>query len=166
MKALKSKRIFILIWIVIGISGLATAGSLIKGMVQFAVNPLLFWMTVLRMLTMIILLIMGLSLWKIVKAYTTKTDWKDNYYQKVKQMGYWAIVLTVLNAAFQVGYEAIWQHIAHPGAAMPALFSFRRFYAALLMESPAMWILTLSIFLFAELLNSAHQVKAENEAFI
>lgn len=166
MKTLKSKHLFTLIWAVLVLSALSSLFTLIKGISQFSAQPLLFWLTVLKLFTMGILLLMGLSLSKIVKTYGGEGRWQANYYQKVRQMGYWAIVLTLLNSVFQAGYEQIWRQLANPGAANSGLFIFRRFYGVLLMESPAMWVLTLSIFLFAELLRSAHEIKADNESII
>ena len=113
-----------------------------------------------------ILLLMSINLWEIVNAYTGKNQWKPLYYLKVRQIGYWAIALTLFNAVFQLGYETLWSSLSGTHIDHSIVFLIRRFYAILLMESPAMWVLTLSIFLFAELLQIANQVKAENESFI
>lgn len=165
MKTLKTKRIFLLIWVVLAISALASITTLVKGILQFSSNPLLFWMTIVKFLVMSILLLMSLNLWKIVNAYNGKSQWKPVYYQKVRQTGYWAIALTLFNAIFQLGYEKLWASFAHP-INHSIIFWIRRFYVILLMESPAMWVLALSIFLFAELLKIANQIKSENESFI
>lgn len=113
-----------------------------------------------------ILLLMSLNLWKIVKSYTSKSQWQPLYYQKVRQIGYWAIAITLLNTFFQLGYETLWANLTHAKVDHSTIFLIRRFYAILLMESPAIWVLTLSIFLFAELLRVANEVKAENESII
>lgn len=102
----------------------------------------------------------------MLKAYFSVHEWKAEYHLKVRQMGYWAIVLTLLNSLFQLGYEVMWNQVSHSTYSYTTVDWVRRYYAILLMESPAIWVLTLSIFLFAELLRAAHQVKAENESFI
>lgn len=166
MKSLKTKRIFVLIWVILAISAFASVSTLVKGILQFSSNQLLFWMTTVKFLIMSILLLMSLNLWKIVNAYTGKSQWQPLYYQKVRQTGYWAIALTLFNAIFQLGYETLWATMSHSSVYHSTIFWIRRFYAILLMESPAMWVLALSIFLFAELLQIANQFKTENESII
>jgi hypothetical protein len=166
MKSLKSKRIFVLIWVVLSVSALASVYTLLKGIALFYSNPVIFWMTLVKLIIMGILLLVSLNLWKIVNAYTGKSQWKPLYYQKVRQIGYWAIALTFFNALFQLGYETQWLTMVHSPVNHNTIFWIQRFYAILLMESPAMWVLTLSIFLFAELLQIANQIKTENESFI
>ena len=166
MKSSNSKRIFVLIWVVLSLSALASIYTLIKGMVQYSNNHLLLWLTINKLVITGILLFMSLSLWRIVKAYTRKNDWRPQYYQKVKQIGYWAIALILLNASFQFAYETLWLTMSHLNIHHSLIYEIQRFYAIVLMESPAMWVLTLNIFLFAELLNVANQVKAENESII
>lgn len=166
MKTLKTKRIFVLIWVVLSLSALASLYTLFKGISQYNSNNLLFWLTIIKLVIMVILITMSLSLWKIVQAYTIENKWQPQYYQKVRQIGYWAIALTLLNSLFQFGYEKLWLTMNPINIHHSVLFSIQRFYAIVLMESPAMWVLTLSIFLFAELLKVANEFKAENESII
>ncbi|RYE27324.1 MAG: hypothetical protein EOP42_19360 [Sphingobacteriaceae bacterium] len=166
MRTLKTKRIFVLIWVILSLSALASIYTLFKGIMQFSANQLLFWMTVIKLVVMLILLLMSLNLWKIVNSYVGKSSWQPLYYQKLKEIGYWAIALTLLNAAFQLGYETLWATMNHSPINHTTIYWIQRFYAILLMESPAMWVLALSIFLFAELLKIANQFKAENESII
>lgn len=109
-----------------------------------------------------ILLTMSLSLWKIVKRYTEKSNWEPQYYQKVRQIGFWAIALTLFNPVFEMGMFIT----IEPLSKYSTDFLLGRFLLSIVMESPGMWVLSLSIFLFAELLQVANQVKTENESFI
>ena len=167
MKSSKTKRIFVLIWVILSISALASIYTLLKSIPYLDSNPLIFWMLVVKLIIMGILLLMSLNLWKIVNSYTSKSQWQPMYYQKVRQIGYWAIALMLFNALFQSGYETQqWATMPHSSVNYPTVFWIQRFCAIILTELPAMWVLTLSIFLFAELLQVANQIKVENESII
>lgn len=161
-----SNRIITLIWVIIALSALFSVFSLFKGIGQYNSQPLFFWLTIIKLVSTAILLVMGLYMRKVVLSYTQKQPWDENNYVKMKRMGYLALILVVINAAFQAGYEQMWKVLTHSTVPVDGLYSFRRFYSILFTESPAMWVLALSIFLFAELVKAAHQVKAENESFI
>lgn len=161
-----SNRIITLIWVIIGLSALFSVISLLKGIGQYSSQPLFFWLTIIKLAATAILVIMGLYMRKIVLSYTQKQSWDERNYLKMKRMGYLALVLVLVNAAFQAGYEQMWKILTHSPVQTDGLYTFRRFYGVLFTESPAMWVLALSIFLFAELVKAAHQVKAENESFI
>lgn len=161
-----SNRIITLIWIIIGLSALFSVISLLKGIGQYNSQPLFFWLTVTKLAATAILVAMGLMMRKVVLSYSQKQPWDENNYRKMKRMGYLALVLVLVNAAFQAGYEQMWKVLTNSRVQTDALYTFRRFYGVLFTESPAMWVLALSIFLFAELVKAAHQVKAENESFI
>ncbi|QKJ32193.1 hypothetical protein HQ865_21315 [Mucilaginibacter mali] len=159
-----SNRIITLIWLIIALSALFSVFSLFKGIGQYNSQPLFFWLTMIKLVSTAILLVMGLYMRRVVLSYTAKQPWDEKNYLKMKRMGYLALVL--VNAAFQAGYEQMWKVLTHSIVPVDGLYSFRRFYGILFTESPAMWVLALSIFLFAELIKAAHQVKAENESFI
>lgn len=112
MKTLKTKRIFVLIWVVLALSALASIIRLTMGIMMYSTNSsnsllnIPFWLAFFKLFTTGILLMMSLSLWKIAKAYTKNNIWQPKYYQKVRQLGYLAIVLTIIYPSFQVGLEA------------------------------------------------------------
>jgi len=161
-----SNRIINLIWVVIALSALFSVISLFKGIGQYSSQPLFFWLTVIKLCSTALLLTMSFYMRRIILAFGGPDGWQESNYRKMKLMGYLAIALVLVNAAFQVGYEMMWKVLTHSNVATDGLYSFRRFYAVLFTESPAMWVLALSIFLFAELVKTAHRVKAENESFI
>jgi hypothetical protein len=113
-----------------------------------------------------ILLIMSFNMRRIIGEYTQNNNWQATSYHKMKVMGYWAILLVLIHTFFQIGYDCIWVLIAKKPVTIDQAYLFRRFCAIILTESPAFWVLALSIFLLAELLKVTNQVKAENEAFI
>ncbi|RYE27251.1 MAG: hypothetical protein EOP45_01850 [Sphingobacteriaceae bacterium] len=163
----KANRTMTIIWVVIILSVLGSVKDLFKGISHFASNPVLFWMTITKLGTVLILVLMALQLKKIVFAYTQNKQWQFSDYKKLKGLGYLSLVLPVLNAIFQITYEKMWiSYSANPVPDPGFLYVFRRFYIIVLMESPVLWVFALSIFLFASLLQAAHQVKAENESFI
>ena len=163
MKSLKAKRIFILIWVILSLSALASIIRLVMGIMMYSNNMSLltvpFWIAFFKLIVMGILLMMSLSLWKIVKTYTQNNKWQPQYYQKVRQLGYCAIALTIIYSFFQIGLQTLFFQ-------RPANSLIVTDFMRVLTDSPTSWVLSLSIFLFAELLQVANQVKAENESFI
>jgi hypothetical protein len=166
MKTNNANRIITFIWVIIALSALKSIITLISSGVNYSQQPFVFWLSTLNLATTLILLMMSFYMRKIIQSYTLNNSWQPANYSKMKTMGYLAILLVGIHTCFQIGYDCVWVQLSKNPVPISGLYIFRRFYAIILTESPAIWVLALSIFLFAELLKSAHQVKAENESFI
>lgn len=171
MKTLTTKRIFVLIWVAILASLLADIYFLIQIYIttqaykQYSVSMINFWITVVRTITTFILLIISINLWQVVKAYTHRNKWQPHFYYKLRHIGYWAIALTLISPSIQmiIFYPQFASHLKSSESKLDAILHFCLLTFA---NSSIMWVLTLSIFLFAELLQVANQFKAENESII
>lgn len=165
MKSLKTKRIFVLIWVMLASSVLASVWILIDNTHNLSKPYSLYWGVVIKLIDTSILIIISFKLWKIVNAYTNKYEWQANFYQKVRQIGYWALVLTVLNPVIQSVIISS-NYSVHNAQTHTFNYVVIRVATYGVLQSPAMWVLSLSIFLFAELLQIANQIKVENESII
>jgi len=165
MKSLKSKRIFVLIWVAILVSLLSAIYFVIQDFAQYSVNKIGFWIVVTRTITTFILLIMSISLWQIVKSYTHKSKWQPHFYNKIRTIGFWSIALTLISPPLQIliYYKQFTNNLTSFELKLSAII-----HSCLLIfaNSSSMWFFSLSIFLFAELLQLANEVKAENESII
>ncbi len=167
MKSLKTNRIFVLIWVMLALSVLASIYVLLPSIKYFSKSHFPFWVMLIRMVNICILLIISFKLWKIVKAYTDRNKWQLNFYQEIRQIGCLAIVLTLLSPIIEIAANSFsYEFIPKLNTQEFATYFVSEFFLLILIRSPAMWVLTLSIFLFAELLQIANQFKAENESFI
>lgn len=167
MKSLKSKRIFVLIWVMLALSVLASIYVVFPSIKYSSKSHSYLWVMLIRLVNTCILIIISFKLWKIVKAYTDKNKWQPHFYQKLRQIGYWAIALTLLSPAIEIAMNvSSYQFIPHIGTQGFVIYITFQFFMLILIKSTAMWVLSLSIFLFAELLQIANQIKTENESII
>ena len=165
MKTLKTKRIFVLIWVAILASLLSSIYFVIQTFSEFSTNEIGFWISVARSITTCILLIMSINLWKIVKSYTNKSKWQPHFYNKIRVVGFWSVAITLVSPTFQtlIYYKQFMHNLTSFESKLDAtLYSCLLIFA----NSALMWFFSLSIFLFAELLQIANQIKAENESII
>ena len=165
MKTLKTERIFILIWIVILFSLLSSIYLIIGIFIYSPQNKIGIWITIARAITSVILLAMSINLWKIVKSYIHKSKWQQNFYNKIRTIGFWSVAISLISPTFQtlIYYQQFKDNLTPFKSQFEAiLHSCLSIFA----NSALMWFFSLSIFLFAELLQIANQFKAENESFI
>ncbi len=165
MKSSKTKRIFVWIWVILALSAMASMYVVIPSIKLYHSYHYSFWIMLTRLTNVGILLIISLRLRKIVKAYTEKDKWQPDFYQKLRQIGFLVIALTLLNPILQIAInfsDTLSKNDLH----ISIQWALVQFGMSTLIQSPAMWVLSLSIFLFAELLQVANQIKAENESII
>ncbi len=165
MKSLKSKRIFVLIWLAILVSLLSSVYLIIQTFIQNPQNKIGSWITIARSITGVILLVMSINLWKIVRSYSRKNEWQPQFYNKIRAIGFWSVAVTLISPTFQtlIYYKQFMNHLTSFESKLDAIW-----YTCLLIfaNSALMWFFSLSIFLFAELLQIANQIKTENESII
>ncbi len=165
MKSSKTKRIFVFIWIVILFSLLSSIYLIIQIFIHSPQNKIGIWITIARAITSFILLTMSINLWKIVKSYIHKSKWQPHFYNKIRAIGFWSVAVSLISPTFQtlIYYHQFMYNLTPFKSQLDALL-----YSCLLIfaNSALMWFFSLSIFLFAELLQIANQFKAENESFI
>lgn len=169
MKSLKTKRIFVLIWVMLALSVLSSIWVMLENTHNLPKLYSKFWVMLFRIVHSCILIIISFKLWQIVTAYTNKNNWQPQFYQKIRQIGYWAIVLTLLSPIIETAIvlsSTQSQFIHNLYAHRFITYLGLQFLMMILSQSSAMWVFTLSIFLFAELLQIANQIKAENESII
>ncbi|WP_158825702.1 hypothetical protein [Mucilaginibacter lacusdianchii] len=166
MKTTGANRIITCIWILIGLSALKSTYTLVNSALTYRLNPFIFWLSFLNLVSALILLNMSFYMRKMVRSYTVSNQWQEANYAKMKSVGYWAIILVLIQTFYRIGYDCVWVLVSKSPVKINMLYLFKRFCSIILTESPVLWVLALSIFLFAELLKMAHEVKAENEAFI
>ncbi len=165
MKNLKTKRIFVLIWVAISFSLLASIYLVVGVIIHSPQNKIGLWITISRSITSIILLIMSINLWKIVKSYIQKNKWQPHFYNKIRTIGFWSIAISLISPTFQtlIYYQQFMHNLTPFKSQLDAiLYSCFLIFA----NSALMWFFSFSIFLFAELLQIANQFKTENESFI
>jgi hypothetical protein len=165
MKPAKTKRIFVLIRVAILVSLISAIYFVIQDFAQYSLNKIGFWIVVTRTITNFILLIMSISLWQIVQSYTHKSKWQPHFYNKIRTIGFWSIALTLISPSLQI-LTYYKQFINNPTSFELKLNAIIHGFLLIFANSSSMWFLSLSIFLFAELLQVANEVKAENESFI
>lgn len=165
MKTLKTKRIFVLIWIIILFSLLSSIYIIFRTFVDSTGNTIGFWMSTARSITIFILVVMSFNLWQITKSYIHKNKWQPHFYNKIRTIGFWSLAVSLISPTFQtlIYYQQFMRNLNTFESQLDAVI-----YTCFLIfsNSALMWFFSLSIFLFAELLQIANQVKAENESFI
>ncbi len=165
MKSLKIQRIFILIWIAILFSLFGSIYLAIQGFIKYPKNLPGNWVMVARMIITCILLIMSINLWQVLKSYTDNSKWQPSFYYKIRAIGFWSVAISLISPTFQtlVYYQQFMHNLTTFKSQLDAIL-----YTCLLIfaNSALMWFFSLSIFLFAELLQVANQFKAENESII
>ncbi|MBS7566272.1 hypothetical protein KHS38_17825 [Mucilaginibacter sp. Bleaf8] len=166
MKTQTANRIITFIWVIIALSAVKSTITLITSGLHYTAQPSVFWLAVINLAIALTLLSMSFHMRRMVKGYTTDNNWPETNYRSMKRMGYLALLLVFMHTLFQIGYDYISALLSKQADPLNGLFIFRRFYAILFTESPIVWVLALTIFLFAELLKTAHFIKAENESII
>ena len=165
MKSLKTKQIFVLIWLAILVSLLSSIYLIIQTFIQNPQNKIGLWITIARSITGVILLVMSINLWKIVRSYCRKNEWQPQFYNKIRAIGFWSIAISLISPTFQtlIYYQQFMHNLTPFKSQLDAIL-----YSCLLIfaNSALMWFFSFSIFLFAELLQIANQFKTENESFI
>ncbi|MGJ7032751.1 hypothetical protein [Niabella hirudinis] len=113
-----------------------------------------------------ILLIMGYLLFRIIKNVMLRQKWNTGYYKKVKGIGWLNVLVLLIDAAASTWKESVFSkqdsitnhladHNLYQNALLTALFN-----------APISWFLILCVFLIADLLQYAADVKMEQDTII
>jgi|GEM_PF-6087095 len=113
-----------------------------------------------------LLLVMGYLLFRIIRNVMSRVKWNMGYYKKIKWIGWLNVLVLLIDAAVGTWKEtllskqdSIMQHLTdhnfYQGTLLTALFN-----------APVSWFLILCIFLIADLLQYASEIKTENDSII
>lgn len=113
-----------------------------------------------------LLLIMAFLLFRIVKNVMSRVKWNMGYYKKIKGIGWLNVLVLLIDGAsttwrenLSSKSESITDHLTDHNLYQNALLN-------VLFNSPISWFLTLCVFLIADILQYASQVKLENDSII
>lgn len=113
-----------------------------------------------------IILIMGYLLFRIIRNVMSRVKWNMGYYKKIKWIGWLNVLVLLIDAAASTWKESVFSkqdsitnhladHNLYQNALLTALFN-----------TPISWFLILCIFLIADLLQYASEIKMENDSII
>lgn len=123
-------------------------------------------LNLLDFLKAFIILFMGFLLFRIIKKLLNRVSWNDKYYRQIKTIGWLSILVMVMDSVSVISRD---QYIYRNSSlsenwAIGKLFS--EAIVQTLFSSPIAWFLVLCIFLLADVLQYASELKRENESFI
>lgn len=123
-------------------------------------------LNILDFIKIAIILVMAYFIFIIVKKVLRNEKWNDKYYRAIKQIGWLSVFVLLLDAVSFVARE---QYI-YKNAPVTDLLSnpldYPGILAQALFSSPVAWFLICCIFLLADVLQYANELKKENESII
>lgn len=113
-----------------------------------------------------LILFMAWLVFSIIKKVLQKEKWNPKYYVTIKRIGWLSILVMLMDAISTIARE---QYI-YKNESLPGIFSrpgiFTDIIAQTVFSSPVAWFLICSIFLLADVLHYAGELRNENESFI
>lgn len=131
-----------------------------------AYRQLVWPVSVIEFIAAALILFMAYQIFKMVKRVINNERWDEKYYRNIKRIG-WLSVLVLLLGSFS---GILRSQINYRATAVADQLSTPVFYINALVDtlfnSPIAWLLVLCIFLLADVLNYAIELRSDNESII